>query len=313
LHSSDAHELQRLGATKLWIKADPTFAGLKQALNERERIFLGDEAPRYKSDHQVIDSISIPQSNGWFADDLSVDLNEGLVAIVGGRGSGKSALAEMLAAAVGASDDSPDAFVNKAAKHESSIANTEVTVVWRDGGQNSGLVLDPFASDAGLIKYLPQKAVESLCAPSNSGPLLRQIESVIFQALDETERRGASDFSELKQGLLSGFEIEKAQVAERIRELNAEFEQLSSKINSKPAKQRELELRKKELGALQAALPQLPKEDEKAQNELAGLIQTKKAFEEKVVALRKVQEQIAVLQTKVHMFQASFDAFLWRF
>src|SRR3989344_3494036 len=36
LHSSDAHYLDRVGQTLLWIKADPTFEGLRQVLYEPE-------------------------------------------------------------------------------------------------------------------------------------------------------------------------------------------------------------------------------------------------------------------------------------
>lgn len=70
-HSSDAHDMTRLGVTKLWIKADPTFAELKQAINGGDRIFLGTDAPRYKADHEVIDGITVPSSNGWFASGFS--------------------------------------------------------------------------------------------------------------------------------------------------------------------------------------------------------------------------------------------------
>jgi energy-coupling factor transporter ATP-binding protein EcfA2 len=309
LHSSDAHDIARLGGTKLWIKADPTFAGLKQVMNERERVFLGDQPPRFKQPHQVIERIAISNSNGWFETQCQLDLNEGLVAVIGGRGSGKSALTEMLACAVGAADESDDSFVRKAAKHPSSIDGATVTLTWADGSQTTGTAGDVFAEDSGLIKYLPQKAVEALCAPTNSGPLVAQIENVIFQALDDTTRMGASEFAELKTNLLRSYEIEKDDVRARLGGLNAEFQKLSEGVALIPAKKKDLEGKKKELARLQAELPKLPPTDQKGQDELAGLIALKRVLEDQVVLLKKQQERIVELQARVRVFQASFETF----
>jgi hypothetical protein len=86
-----------------WIKADPTFEGLKQVLYEPvERVFIGDHPPQLKNDYQIIDTIQITQAAGWF-ELVAIPLNRDLVAIIGPRGSGKSALAEIIAFAGGAS------------------------------------------------------------------------------------------------------------------------------------------------------------------------------------------------------------------
>src|ERR1019366_10208335 len=47
IHGSDAHDYEHLFAPdagrQLWIKADPTFSGLRQLLHEPEdRVFIGD-------------------------------------------------------------------------------------------------------------------------------------------------------------------------------------------------------------------------------------------------------------------------------
>lgn len=89
-----------------WIKADRTFDGLRQALNEPDdRIFVGDEPwqlQRVRENRtKYISSISITKAPGsklseeWF--DFSLPLNHGLVAIIGNRGMGKSALTDTLA------------------------------------------------------------------------------------------------------------------------------------------------------------------------------------------------------------------------
>ena len=83
IHGSDAHSLDRIakpdGGRFCWIKADPTFEGLRQIIFEpAERVFIGQEPPSLKRDHQVISSVQIEHSNGWFAD-VSVPLNPDLV------------------------------------------------------------------------------------------------------------------------------------------------------------------------------------------------------------------------------------------
>lgn len=308
LHSSDAHDLARLGKTKLWIKADPTFAGLKQIINAPDRVFVGDSPPRFKQAHQVIEQLTIPASAGWFTDNFALTLNESLVAIIGGRGSGKSALAEMIARAAGATDESDESFTSKASKHASTIVGTAVHLKWADSTQTQGEV-GAAERDPGLVKYLPQKAVEEICSPKNSTELISQIESVIFQSLDPTARMGASDFSQLKDNLLAGYAFEKQEIVAALQTMHRQYQVTDNSIKTRPTKLRDLERRREDLKKLQGDLPKLPEADEKAQNELAVLLSRKKRLEERIVGFKQTQEQIGALQTRIRVFKASFDSF----
>lgn len=303
LHSSDAHELDRIGQTMLWVKADPTFAGLKQVLNEPEaRVFIGATPPNFKPEHKVISRVSIPSSNGWFADNFSVELNRDLVTIIGGRGSGKSALAEAIAYGAGSQDGSEDAFLKKAAKHKSSIKGTTISVDWADS-TNTSFKVGELLEDKGLVRYLPQGVVEELCSHKNSDKLQKQIENVIFQALDDTERLGASDFDELRTRILSGFQYEKEQVVKKIHDINRRLSNLSGVLAGLPEKQKTLDEKKKELERLNKSLPELPAEDKKGQEELAALAELKKKFETKIVELQSRLNKIAEVETKVKVFK----------
>lgn len=303
LHSSDAHELDRIGQTMLWVKADPTFAGLKQVLNEPEaRVFIGATPPNFKPEHKVISRVSIPSSSGWFADNFSVELNRDLVTIIGGRGSGKSALAEAIAYGAGSQDESEDAFLKKAEKHKSSIKGTTISVDWADG-TNTSFKVGELLEDKGLVRYLPQGVVEELCSHKNSDKLQKQIENVIFQALDDTERLGASDFDELRTRILSGFQYEKEQVVKKIHDINRRLSNLSSILAGLPEKQKTLDEKKKELERLNKSLPELPAEDKKGQEELAALAELKKKFETKIVELQSRLNKIAEVETKVKVFK----------
>lgn len=308
LHSSDAHDIDRLGGTKMWIRADPTFAGLKQVVNEHERAFIGDSPPQLKNRHQVIERVSFGPSAGWFGEPFELTLNDGLVAIIGGRGSGKSALADMLACAVGAADGDPESFIYKAGQHPSSINGTNVRVTWGDGSEVEGNA-GTLADDQGTVRYLPQKAVETLCSPDNHEALVTQIENVIFQALDETTRLGSSEFKELKQNLGYGYEFEKSEILSALSDLHRTIHSLQKTIGSLPAKRKEIEAKRAELAKLSASLPTLPAADQAAQNDLAARIALRKLFEDRVVALKRIQEQIAEAQAKIRAFSASFGKF----
>jgi hypothetical protein len=70
----------------------------------------------------------VTTSNGWFEDDREIPLNSGLVAIVGLKGSGKTALADMIAFAAGAELDGENSFIARASEH---ISGLSVVVQWK--------------------------------------------------------------------------------------------------------------------------------------------------------------------------------------
>ena len=108
IHGCDAHKLEDLFELKskryCWIKADTTFQGLRQILYEpRDRVHIGETPPSNHVDANIIASVNITPGpkTSWF-NETSIPANAGLVAIVGKRGSGKSALAELISFAAGA-------------------------------------------------------------------------------------------------------------------------------------------------------------------------------------------------------------------
>lgn len=104
---SDCHDPRQYNPKEaLWIKADLTFAGLKQCLYQpSERVYIGVIPPmldRLQKDKQAnIDSIEVKPSGSlatggapWF--DLSLPLNPGMVVVIGNKGSGKSAFSDII-------------------------------------------------------------------------------------------------------------------------------------------------------------------------------------------------------------------------
>ncbi|SYZ71924.1 putative ATPase involved in DNA repair [Candidatus Zixiibacteriota bacterium] len=309
LHGSDAHRLEDVGTTLQWIKADPTFAGLKQVMNEpEERVFIGDAPPNFKADHKVIQRIIIRDSKNWFPNNFELPLNRDLVTIIGGRGSGKSALAEAIAYGAGSSDPHSDAFLRKADRHQESISGATITTDWADGTTTT-FEVGKLKDDAGLVRYLPQGAVEELCAPEHSGELQRQIENVIFQALDETERLGASNFKELQSKALRQFTNEKRQLSKKISEANARLSGIIWTIEGKGKKQEDLKQRQEELKRLRKSLPKLPEEDQKAQDELATLEEQKRRLEEAIATRQGTINVVDEVQAQVESFGHSITEF----
>ena len=105
--TSDAHRFEDIGSRYTWIKADPTFEGLKQILYEPEsRVRIQEDNPEFEREKCPFTSIYIPNETKVFSDDddikfasTNLPLNNSLVSIIGGRGTGKSQLINYLASA----------------------------------------------------------------------------------------------------------------------------------------------------------------------------------------------------------------------
>lgn len=84
-----------------WIKGEATWEGLKQVLYEPEdRVRIQTDNPEPQKSYFSLDSIQIDgtQVNETLAiGNLDIALNQNLIAIIGGRGSGKTALLDLIA------------------------------------------------------------------------------------------------------------------------------------------------------------------------------------------------------------------------
>jgi AAA domain len=200
VQGSDAHDITRLFNPSqdrfCWIKADPTFEGLRQILYEpKDRVYIGPSPPVYYDEARVIRKVKLRNANGWF-DDVEIPLNSGLVSIIGQKGSGKSALAELIAYAAGSWEaDSPDRFLTRAGQH---LEGLEILLEQADG-TDSRAVLWYRALEENGVRYLSQKFVERLCTEDRLGTeLVREIEAVTFSYTDPTDTLNASNFEELR-------------------------------------------------------------------------------------------------------------------
>lgn len=101
---SDNHDIGNyVEKGNCWIKSDPAFAGFQQIISDpQERVYIGEVPPSVdrvrRHATKYITSISFEKiensslSEHWFSG--TVPLNPGLIAVIGNKGTGKTALVE---------------------------------------------------------------------------------------------------------------------------------------------------------------------------------------------------------------------------
>jgi len=109
---------ERLGNVLTWIKAEPTFEGLRQVQYEQDhRIIISDKAPREpirkieKIKFNFPETIKIKRHDGLTFQDLciknikEINLSPYFTCLIGGRGTGKSTIINIIAEKLGAKTD----------------------------------------------------------------------------------------------------------------------------------------------------------------------------------------------------------------
>ncbi|MFO7695728.1 MAG: AAA family ATPase [Anaerolineae bacterium] len=232
LHGSDAHRIEDVaspfGDRFSWIKGGLHFDALRQAcIDPGGRTHVGAEVPPIATPSQVISQLQILDAP-WMKTPI-IPLNPGLVAIIGARGSGKTALVDFLAAA---SDSIPEeawsakewANPSFLVRARSLVGTGKVKVSWAagepctralDGSDASGPLSYP------RVRYLSQQFVEELCSSSGlTDDLLRELERVIFEAHPEQARNGALDFAELLEHRASRHRLARRREAEAVSQIS---------------------------------------------------------------------------------------------
>lgn len=198
LHGSDAHRLDMVAKPAqnrfTWLKGDATFDALRQAcLEPRTRVAIGETPPTSDTPY-AITAVTTPGLDWLVPEELPV--NPGMVAIIGSRGSGKTALADLIAHA----GDNPhpsagaQSFLNRASPF---LTSAQVCASWSEG-KTSSRQLDAVPFGMPDVNYLTQQFVDRLCSSvAESDELLSEIKRVVFLAHEPASRLGADDFDTL--------------------------------------------------------------------------------------------------------------------
>ena len=157
---SDAHSLDKVGVFPndriTWIKADPTFEGLKQILFEpKERVRISDTMPDFKYDYSIIDHVVLNTAGVW---NQTIPFNQNLNTIIGGRSTGKSTLLASVAAKFQEIKNDEDYDFIKG-------LSDNVHVFWRDGQE----------ADNKEIEYFTQNEIANIISRRDSDKLFLEI------------------------------------------------------------------------------------------------------------------------------------------
>ncbi|MGH6858740.1 MAG: TrlF family AAA-like ATPase, partial [Phyllobacterium sp.] len=243
LHGSDSHDQKSVGQPVedrfSWIKGTLEFDALRQACIDPEgRAYVGEQSPRSAMPSQVISHVRIDNADWAVTPDIA--LNPGLVAIIGARGSGKTALADVIAAgcdAISPSGWDADENISPSflARARRLIGDATTTITW-GGGADVTRSLDGRDANGNVAfpraRYLSQQFVEELCSAKGvSDGLVDEIERVIFESHSQDDREGAIDFAELRDQQTARYHQARERETEAISDISerigTEFEKES--------------------------------------------------------------------------------------
>lgn len=139
LHGSDAHEVRTVGIPDgdrySWIKGAIEFDALRQAcIDPAGRAFVGVDLPVSAASSQVIATVEV--AGAPWARTPKLGLNPGLVAIIGARGSGKTALADMIALGSDAMSE-PPSQASFPARARELLHGASVSLRWQAGDESN--------------------------------------------------------------------------------------------------------------------------------------------------------------------------------
>jgi predicted ATPase len=175
---SDNHDIRKYTQKEnLWIKADPTFEGLKQIIYEpEERANIRARKPDDKNIYDVIEKVKFIDKS--FQTEY-IDISQNLTSIIGGKSTGKSILLKSIARTADVIEFEKR---NKTARIDDSRPVKGFEVVWKDS-QISKLGSDD--NPAKKIIYIPQSYLNRVVDKSEEdSDIDKIIQDVLLQKED---------------------------------------------------------------------------------------------------------------------------------
>lgn len=343
---SDNHDPRNYCPTEsLWIKADCTFEGLKQCIFQpSDRVFVGVIPPSLdrvnKNKRNTIANVSVNRvaeakhtNLKWF--DTSINFNSNLVALIGNKGSGKSAISDIIGQLCKchtmdqASFLSDRRFRNPKMKYADDY---EASITWMDGHFESRN-LGEIDADSVLesAQYLPQAYIEKVCNDIGD-EFQKEINRVIFSYVDSVERGTARNLNELVENKTKDKKAQQVQLLNKLQTINSNVIKLEDKMTSEYRKtiengQTKLldDLTRHDVNKpIEAAKPDNKSENLEYQNELKrlndeieSLEQKKNGCLEQIASLNEliddtnyVVSELTTLDNSVGEMRLSLHAFL---
>ena len=184
IHGSDAHTEKNLfepdGRRYCWIKANPTFEGLKQILYEPEpgeRVKISPVNPDQKDGYKIISKIRFTNTSDFPEE---IKFNKNLCSIIGSRSSGKSALLAYVAHSVDKEIvEEMVAGPGEGADYHWDKIDIDHPIEWGNGQSNH--------ESPGKIVYIPQNYLFK--KSKDSDEIKEKIKPVLFKVLPDFKIR----------------------------------------------------------------------------------------------------------------------------
>ena len=299
-----------MGYNACWIKADPTFEGLRQVLIEPSRISF--EVPELlqrikRNPDKFAINLSIRRTENatmpevWF-DNMDIQLNPGMVAIIGNKGSGKSAIADILALCADSTNDylsflTPSKFrMNKPYNRAKQI---EANIRWADRSisPTKTLDMDADSTQPERVKYIPQNFLETICTTEEDEKFEAELKDIIFQYLQPEDRYGQDSLDDIIEYLTEenskSCELIKKTI-ERQNEKIIAYEQMLD-ANYLITLRNQLKYKQDQLTNAQSAKPAEVLKPDLTGNEEAQ--RTKAAIDTLVVDIERIKAEIQAKQS----------------
>jgi ABC-type lipoprotein export system ATPase subunit len=289
---SDNHNINSYSRkASCWIKGDRTFRTFQQMKSDVSRAWIGDTPPEItrvlSNKTKYIDSVFFEKNadsvlnEDWFSG--VVPLNTGLVAVIGNKGSGKTALAETIGLLGNCELSKHFSFLEERhfRKGRHSKAKEFVAkILWVNGHESTAsLAQDVDSTKPAEVAYIPQSYLESICNEVDTiegSQFDAELKSVIFSHVSPDKQLGAATLDELlnfmTEPIIARMGILRGELSVINRSIVSLMEQDSSDsrqylLNLKDSKERELATHE----ANKPTLLPLPDADGEKQDEIEAL------------------------------------------
>ena len=324
LDCSDAHDYSssqikdKIGNCLTWIKSDTTFEGLRQIKYERDRIFIGDVPDKNKeislNPKRFIKSIQIRKKNDsllsekWFSTQL--ELNPSMIAIIGNKGAGKSALIDIIGL-LGNSyvDMDHRPFLNSSKfGMKDKWSHFEATIKWFTDEEITKSLNDDIDSLINeFVRYIPQNFFETICNElqdnNERGLFTEELYKVIFSHIPINDRLGEPTLQSLIERKTSAVNNAIEDYQSDLRKTNAIILDLETAITPERIQTLQQQIKEKEssLQALQKNKPndvKKPEINQETQSVVLELEELGESRQEKKTQISILGAQLSLLKSQ---------------
>jgi len=237
---SNSEEKDRIGNCSTWIKAYPSFLGLKRSIKYfDQRIFVGNKPQLVKNlnskPSHYIENVKITRNNDseavdkWF--DVDLPLNPGLVSIIGNKGSGKSAFSEIIGLLGDSKLKNDFSFLTKDRFYsppDNLGKSFDAEIKWRDGSIDKYNLFDEAeVTEKNKLRIIPQKYLDSICTElkkSEKTDFDKELESIIYSHIPKENIMGGEEtLADILERKTRAINSKKNRVISKIEEINEQI------------------------------------------------------------------------------------------